>query len=344
MIKVVLCGAGDLLKRTLSFLRENVHVVAIADNDTSKQGKKYRGIPIVNPTRLSSIEYDYIVISNERYLEEIVRQLDSIGIMRQTVLPIYNYDYFDKTVDRKIKSILNLNGYLSICRKHVMEKQIFFPDLLGVITNPYYFSRRGLWKSIEENKKYISGRCLDFGCGTKPYERLFNVDEYIGVEIEGSGNRKDIVYYDGRHIPFPDESFDSIICSEVFEHIPNLDEIVDELKRVLKKGGYMVVTVPFAYPEHCIPYDFRRFSSFGIEELAKEHNLSIVHQEKVGSFMNSISQMNGVFINEKLTDHYGMKYVKKGLIVLNNVCGIINDKLLPKDYDLYLDNSVVYKK
>lgn len=55
--------------------------------------------------------------------------------------------------------------------------------------NPYFFARKGLLKYILQNKNYIKGKCMDFGCGEKPYEQLFSTTEYIGVEIE-SDNKK----------------------------------------------------------------------------------------------------------------------------------------------------------
>ena len=54
---------------------------------------------------------------------------------------------------------------------------------------------------------------------------------------------------DATKLPFPDASFDRVICSEVLEHIPNYLSVIEELVRVLKPGGRLCVSVPRAWPE-----------------------------------------------------------------------------------------------
>src|SRR5262245_45614230 len=109
-------------------------------------------------------------------------------------------------------------------------------------TNPFYFIRRSLYDKIKQLAPHLHGRLLDFGCGSKPYESRFtNSNEYIGLDFESEGhshaNENIDVIYDGKRIPFDDEHFDSVFSSEVFEHIFNLEEVIPEIKRVLKKQG-----------------------------------------------------------------------------------------------------------
>ena len=97
------------------------------------------------------------------------------------------------------------------------------PDFNPSIINPFYFVRTGLLKGIRKYALELNGVLLDFGCGSKPYISLFNVDEYIGMDFENPGhphiNENIDVYYDGKNIPFGDNHFDSILCSEVVEHV-----------------------------------------------------------------------------------------------------------------------------
>ncbi|MBK8311763.1 MAG: class I SAM-dependent methyltransferase [Chitinophagaceae bacterium] len=109
------------------------------------------------------------------------------------------------------------------------------------------------------------------GCGSKPYKSLFNVNEYVGVDYHGQGhsheNEQIDVFYDGVLLPFPDNYFDSVFSTEVFEHVFNLEEMILEIKRVMKPGAKILVTCPFAIPEHEQPNDYARYSSFGLKHL-----------------------------------------------------------------------------
>jgi len=127
-----------------------------------------------------------------------------------------------------------------------LKHQSFHPSLFSLFIHPFYFIRRDLYKNIKRLAPQLKGKLLDFGCGRKPYEPLFSVDEYIGIDIQKSGHDhskpKVDVYYDGQHIPFPDASFDSLFCSEVVEHIFNPNEILQEINRVLKPGGHFSIS------------------------------------------------------------------------------------------------------
>ena len=100
-----------------------------------------------------------------------------------------------------------------------LKQQSFHPSIASLFIHPFYFIRRDLYKNIKRLAAQLKGKLLDFGCGRKPYETLFSVDEYVGIDIEKSGHdhtkSKVDVYYDGKHIPLPDASFDSLFCSEV---------------------------------------------------------------------------------------------------------------------------------
>lgn len=341
MKKVILFGAGNKLRDTIKYLDLfHVKIQAICDNDSQKWGKVQCGYKIISSEAISKISYDYIIISNITYCEQIKKQLYLLGIKR--VLPLYA-NRLTKNEKKLYDYSLNIYGKVCIWSMHMRNKQAFFPTILGLWTNPYFHARRGLAKSLADNKQCINGNCLDFGCGNKPYEGLFNTKEYIGVEIEGEEKREGIVYYDGNTIPFDDNYFDSIICSQVFEHISNLDEIMGELCRVLKTGGYMLVTMPFAYPEHLVPYDFRRFTSFGIRNYLEKSGFEVVQYYKAGSFIEAICQMKNVYINEVL---FGKKnhFVKKLMCFYNNVSGLFFAKILPESNTLYLDNIVVVRK
>ncbi|HET7612911.1 MAG TPA: class I SAM-dependent methyltransferase, partial [Gemmatimonadaceae bacterium] len=130
----------------------------------------------------------------------------------------------------------------------------------------------------------LSGRVLDVGCGEKPYRRLFDQPaEYVGLDI-AAGPQVDIVVQPGERWPLPDAHFDVLISNQVLEHVADLDFTLAEMKRVVKPGGTVVVSIPFIYNEHGSPYDFQRFTVYRARQLfEKFEELDLEKQGGIGS-------------------------------------------------------------
>ncbi|MBN2174265.1 MAG: class I SAM-dependent methyltransferase [Bacteroidales bacterium] len=230
------------------------------------------------------------------------------------------------------------------------QKERYNPKLIGLFVNPSYIIRKGLYKGIYANKDYLTGRLLDFGCGNKPYKEIFNVREYIGVDIKINGyeqNEKYIdVFYNGHTLPFDDNYFDSAFSSEVFDDIFNLEEILSELKRVLKPGGHILITYPFVWDEHDVPYDFARYTSFGMEHLLKESGFDIVLAKKSTAYLETVFQMINAYIWQCILPRN--KKLKTALVPFLitpfTILGIGLSKIFPKNENFYHNNIIVAKK
>ena len=173
---------------------------------------------------------------------------------------------------------------------------MFRPGLLGLLINPAYLIRTALYKSVSVAATMMKGDILDFGCGSKPYAHLFHgVSSYTGIDIETSGHdhtTSDIdVFFDGQTIPFPDKHFDGIVSFETLEHVFDIDYVVSEFNRVLKKNGQLLVTIPFAWPEHEQPYDFARYTMFGIRSVLEKHDFEVTGIVKTGGFFLALCQL-----------------------------------------------------
>ncbi len=113
--------------------------------------------------------------------------------------------------------------------RQFIRKQGFDPGCFGLFVNPFYFARKGLYENIHDFAQHIRGQILDVGCGSKPYEKLFlNLTEYIGLELNYE-NKLAEYYYDGKTFLFSDEEFDSVITSQVLEHVFNPNEFLGEI-------------------------------------------------------------------------------------------------------------------
>lgn len=130
-----------------------------------------------------------------------------------------------------------------------------------------------IWTFLGPQLAGLRGDLLDVGCGEMPY-RSFLPDavRYTGIDVPQAsafsmqGNEK-IVPFDGASIPFPDASFDIVLCTEVLEHSPEPMALILEMKRVLRPGGKLIATVPFSARVHYAPYDFHRFSRYALDRM-----------------------------------------------------------------------------
>lgn len=225
------------------------------------------------------------------------------------------------------------------------------------LNNPFYFIRGALLKKLQYYAPQLSGKLLDFGCGSKPYQALFtNVSAYTGLDYEGEGhshaNENVDVFYDGKKIPFENETFDSVFSSEVFEHIFNIDEILPELKRVMKKEGKLLITCPFTWHEHEVPVDYARYTQFALKHLLEKNGFTILSLDKSGDFTSAIYQMKMVYVSEHFIPAIPMLGKSKffrtsiapGLYFLMNSWYSFKHWLFPKRKDWYLNNIVLAQK
>jgi SAM-dependent methyltransferase len=230
------------------------------------------------------------------------------------------------------------------------EKIMFQPNSWHIFINPLYIIRRNLFLSINNSAKYLYGRMMDFGCGCKPYENLFEVKEYIGVDIKVSGhnhmNSKVDIYYDGTTLPFNDEYFDSVFSSEVFEHIANINEILKEINRVMKPGGKLLATTPFVWPEHEVPYDNYRYTSFGMKHLLESNGFNVLSIAKVGGTIDVLTQLLTFSILNRLLSLPRPLGIFIGAFVIPpiNIFGVLMSKLFNKGDTLYLNLVVIAEK
>lgn len=113
-------------------------------------------------------------------------------------------------------------------------------------------------------KRYATDEpVLEIGVANNDYGSAFPHRTTLDVDPK----RKPDVVADIVEMPFADRTFAAIICSEVFEHLPDPAAAVKELRRVLKPGGRLILTTRFAFPIHDAPDDFLRYTPFMLRRL-----------------------------------------------------------------------------
>ncbi|MFH1997248.1 MAG: class I SAM-dependent methyltransferase [Patescibacteria group bacterium] len=132
----------------------------------------------------------------------------------------------------------------------------------------------------QELKKFIQKHSsdkltLDLGCSNSPYSKYFL--NRVGFDIQ-DGKGVDIIG-DAHKLPFEDEKFDVILCTEVLEHLHSPHIAISEMKRVLKLNGKLILTTRFIFPIHDSPNDFYRYTKYGLKYLFKDWRIESIQEE-----------------------------------------------------------------
>lgn len=144
------------------------------------------------------------------------------------------------------------------------------------------FERIGGSAIVSDRVARLGGTTLDLGAGlvghtdhaaagTPPRHVVtLDIDTALRPDVTG----------DAHALPFADETFDTVVASQVFEHLHDPFVAASELCRVLKPGGRAVVAVPFLYFLHQLPHDYFRYSANGLRSLFEPTDLRI--EELIG--------------------------------------------------------------
>jgi SAM-dependent methyltransferase len=239
-------------------------------------------------------------------------------------------------------------GHLLALYFRAAREQAFAPAWWGLLVNPFFIARRLLHAQIEQLAASLEhGTVLDIGCGSRPYRNLFRAETYLGVDLpraHGRGQGPDVAY-DGTALPFALASVDHALMTEVLEHVFEPERLLGEVHRVLRPGGTLLLTVPFSWDEHEQPFDYARYSSFGIRSLVTRCGFSVAHVHKNGNAPSTLLQLLSSYVDSTVR----RRHVLLRMLVTAVVCApilLVGHALgsLPLGDDLYLDNVVLAHK
>ena len=120
-----------------------------------------------------------------------------------------------------------------------------------------------------------TGRTLDIGAQNGPYAASFpnrvalDIRRGVGVQILG----------DAQALGLADAVFDVVLCTEVLEHLPEPQQALDEMFRVLKPSGTLLLTTRFLFPIHDAPHDYFRFTKYGLRHLLRRFEILELQEE-----------------------------------------------------------------
>lgn len=130
-----------------------------------------------------------------------------------------------------------------------------------------------IFRDLRKTLPGFQGKVLDVGCGQSPYRYMLDATktEYFGIDIVDAEkfdyDNSGITPFNGRDIPFPDNHFDALLCTEVLEHVEQYQVLVNEMHRVLKPGGQGIITIPWSARYHYIPWDYFRYTPSALKTI-----------------------------------------------------------------------------
>jgi SAM-dependent methyltransferase len=153
-------------------------------------------------------------------------------------------------------------------------------------------SRVRLW---QENKAFADAvpagaMVLDAGSGSSPYRDLFRHALYESADFQQVNKEYAPPTYtcDLKEIPVENERYDFVVFNQVMEHLPEPGLVLAELHRVLKPNGKMIYTGPLFYQEHEVPYDFYRYTQFGLRYLFSKYGFSVQRLDWMEGYFGTI--------------------------------------------------------
>jgi SAM-dependent methyltransferase len=170
-----------------------------------------------------------------------------------------------------------------------MEALNYAKRMVGFNSSRYWLAR--------ENAAFAASMpsgslMLDAGCGPSPYRDLFRHTRYESADFD-KGYSDPTYVCDLSRIPVEEARFDFVVFNQVLEHLPEPKLVLLELRRVLKPGGMMIYTGPLFWEEHQQPYDFYRYTQFGLRYLLETSGFQIQRVDWLEGYIGTVAnQLN----------------------------------------------------
>lgn len=191
-----------------------------------------------------------------------------------------------------------------------------FSDKFGdTIFHPQFIMFRYTREAVRLALRYAKGNLIDIGCGNMPYRSLIEpkVKKYIGLDhpsiskLYKPKNRPEIYADITKKLPIKNNSFDIALMLQVMEYLQNPEKAIINIKNILKPGGFLIISSPFLYPLHDIPFDRTRLTETYLKNMIEESGLKIIKIEAQGNFIAFWLQSLEVFLFKRIFNIFKQK-------------------------------------
>lgn len=180
-------------------------------------------------------------------------------------------------------------------------------------------------RKVPESLTRAHGTVLDIGSADRWIKTHLPPDTtYVALDYPATGDafygtRPD-VFADAAFLPIGDSRIDGVVCMEVLEHLKYPQKALCEIARVLKPGGHAWLSMPFMYPLHNGPYDFQRYTEYGLRRDVKSAGLEIIHLRVAGHSLRDAGLLFCLTVAGGIEISNG---VKKGILLVPGVVAIV---------------------
>lgn len=196
------------------------------------------------------------------------------------------------------------SGHLSGHRLYVYLRRIALA-LSWTPFHPQWYSFRVKELAARRVAGAATGNFLDVGCaGATLRSRVANSCRYLGLDYPTTGKElygaKPDIFADAAHMPFSNDSFDSVCLLDVLEHLPEPENSLNEIARILRPGGFLYISVPFMYPIHDAPHDYQRMTVHGLRRWLDNSGLELVEISSFGRPVETAAMLFNVALARAL--------------------------------------------
>lgn len=272
---IIIYGLGQAYKTKKNYIENKFNVIGYSDKDEKKVcvEKNY-----ILPQDISKYEYDYILITSNKYFGEIRNTL--VGLIGE------------KNKD-KIISMLDAFGDF----RNALIRDEWVINKLGQINKGKVLLDAGAgeqkYRPYCSHLKYIA---QDFG-------KYVSNEIPVGLQMDSWDYSGTNIFCDIIDMPVENESVDVILCTEVFEHLKNPILAIKEFSRILKMNGMLILTAPFCCLTHMAPFFYYNgFSEYWYREHLADYGFEIKEFVKYGSYFKYMCQE--LFRVESIAEKY----------------------------------------
>jgi SAM-dependent methyltransferase len=146
--------------------------------------------------------------------------------------------------------------------------------------------------------EFARGKLLDLGCGKVPLYAVYRdlVDDAVCVDWQsGLHGSKHVDFFRdlNAELELPPDSFDTVILSDVLEHIRRPEKLIGQVHQLLRTNGVAILGVPFFYWIHEEPHDFFRYTKFALSGMVEDAGFEVCYLEETGGAPEILADLAG---------------------------------------------------